>query len=326
MSDTITAIYDTHQNYITSSVLPDQQIGNVIRWHYSNLLPGEVRHFTYTLYIPTTVTIGTPIFDHIRIDPIPTDIFTPDNGVDLSGIAIVSWDPNFKSCHSSSMLIYGEGNIQQWDTLHYTIGFQNTGNDTAFTVVVRDTLPAEIDPLSVTPGASSHSYSYSLIGTQGLNIIEFRFNNILLPDSTRNEPASHGVVSFTCKLKPNIPPGTVIYNLGNNYFDFNAPVATNYTNDTLFSITPLSIVHIGENGFSIAPNPTAGKTTIRLSPEYAGGMNDIVLTDAMGRVILTKHFSGSAVDIDLATAAEGMYICAIHSNEIIIGTTRIIKN
>lgn len=48
--------------------------------------------------------------------------------------------------------------------LDYTIRFQNTGTDTAFTVVITDTLPLVLDPLSFQPGAASTSDDVAMSG------------------------------------------------------------------------------------------------------------------------------------------------------------------
>ncbi|MCB0556652.1 MAG: hypothetical protein KDD02_24110, partial [Phaeodactylibacter sp.] len=43
--------------------------------------------------------------------------------------------------------------------LEYLVRFQNTGNDTAFLVVIRDTLSEFLDIATVRPGAASHPYT-----------------------------------------------------------------------------------------------------------------------------------------------------------------------
>ena len=68
-------------------------------------------------------------------------------------------------------------NITAQDTLTYMIHFQNTGTDTAFTVIVRDTLPSYVDPATVELESASHPYTFRIYG-QG--ILEWTFNNIKL--------------------------------------------------------------------------------------------------------------------------------------------------
>jgi len=100
---------------------------------------------------------------------------------------IGSWDPNDKQ---GFPLGYGPDRyIRPGTELEYLIRFQNTGTDTAFNVVIRDTLANWLDPLTVRIGASSHDYRFELAGE---GVLIFDFQNILLPDSNVNEPLSHG--------------------------------------------------------------------------------------------------------------------------------------
>ncbi len=133
-----------------------------------------------------------------------------------------SFDPNDKNPYPT-----GTGpnfEIEPNTDLDYHIRFQNTGTDTAFTVVIRDTISPHLDINSIQPGASSHSYEFDLIGD---GAIKFTFNDILLPDSNINEPASHGFVKFRINQEQDVAPGTIINNTAFIYFDFNEPIQTN---------------------------------------------------------------------------------------------------
>jgi len=108
--------------------------------------------------------------------------------------------------------------------IEYLIRFQNTGTDTAFTVRVRDTLDTDFNIFTVKPGASSHNYTFRMYGQR---VLEWTFTNILLPDNTVNEAASHGVIQFTVEQTPDLPDGTLLSNHADIYFDYNDPVITN---------------------------------------------------------------------------------------------------
>ncbi|MEM9824801.1 MAG: T9SS type A sorting domain-containing protein, partial [Bacteroidota bacterium] len=101
---------------------------------------------------------------------------------------------------------------------------QNTGTDTAFNVVIRDAISEYLNPNSIRPGASSHPYTWGIAED---DVLFFNFENIMLPDSNINEPASHGFVKFKIKQELDNLPGTLIENSAGIYFDFNAPVITN---------------------------------------------------------------------------------------------------
>ncbi|MBK6995441.1 MAG: hypothetical protein IPH31_11125 [Lewinellaceae bacterium] len=120
----------------------------------------------------------------------------PNNENDLAiathcGEIIGSFDPNDKI--GLPLGLTPAHYLERGDDIEYTIRFQNTGNDTAFLVVLRDTLSSTLDPATIRPIAASHAYTWDVTGDGQLI---FTFANILLPDSTTNEPESHGFVSF----------------------------------------------------------------------------------------------------------------------------------
>lgn len=145
------------------------------------------------------------------------------------GLVTGSWDPNDKTGFplgvSNFHFIAPNGNME------YVIRFQNTGSDTAFNIVVRDTLDIDLDIFSVVSGASSNSYTFQKYGPR---VLEWTFNNIMLPDSTTDEPGSHGFVSFTVDQMPDLPDGTELNNTVGIYFDFNSPVITNTTSHIIY--------------------------------------------------------------------------------------------
>ena len=153
-----------------------------------------------------------------------------------------SWDPNdiqaFPRGVGDERLLGREVDIE------YKIRFQNTGTDTAFMVVIRDTLPAELDIASFQAGAASHPYTCEVLNG---NILEFTFSNIMLPDSNVNEPASHGAVQYKISQVKGLLPGSEIRNRAGIYFDFNAPVITNTAWHTIRKPIRLGIEEGGEN-------------------------------------------------------------------------------
>ena len=123
---------------------------------------------------------------------------------------------------------YSFTNINQANSqkIEYKIRFQNTGNDTAFTVVVRDTLDTDLDIFSVRSGVASHAYTFRMYGSR---ILEWTFNSIMLTDSSTNEAKSHGFVCFEVNQNKDLADGTLITNHADIYFDFNSPIITNTT-------------------------------------------------------------------------------------------------
>lgn len=174
---------------------------------------------------------------------------------------IGSWDPNDKTGYPLG--IGAEHEIRPNTELEYHIRFQNTGTDTAFTVVIRDTLSPFLQHSTLKVGASSHPFRYNIRN----GVLEFVFNNILLPDSNVNEVASHGFVNFRIAQNSGLPTSTTIFNRAGIYFDFNKAVLTNTTFHTikpvLTSVLPEPNSPLSQGSVQIYPNP--GVNDIRLS-------------------------------------------------------------
>ncbi len=144
-----------------------------------------------------------------------------------------SFDPNDKSARPTGWGTRHDVAPGQW--LRYDIRFQNTGTDTAFRVEVRDTLDPRLDWATARPEVSSHAFM--LKKDSASRALSFVFENIRLPDSTRDEAGSHGFVRFSVRVRPNAPLGSRLENRAAIYFDINSPVLTGtvwHTVDTGF--------------------------------------------------------------------------------------------
>ena len=196
-----------------------------ITWHYPTLAPGASGIIKMYLTSPASTPLGTALSSTATIFPISGDAHPANNVYTLNEIVNGSFDPNDISVEPSGNITSEE--VANEDSLTYTIRFQNTGTDTAFTVKILDTLSSKLNPESLEILSSSHDYSYE-IDENG--VAEFTFNYILLPDSTTNEPDSHGFIQYSIKPKNNLMIGDSIKNTAYIYFDFNEPVVTNTVN------------------------------------------------------------------------------------------------
>ena len=139
-----------------------------------------------------------------------------------------AFDPNDKGAVPTG--IGARHFIEQGNAIDYLVQFQNTGTDTAFKVVVRDTLATHFDWSTFKLNAQSHTATWQL-NPQGVLIVTF--NNINLVDSFTNERGSHGFFKYSIKLKDSIVTNTIVTNKAAIYFDFNAPIITNLTTHTI---------------------------------------------------------------------------------------------
>ncbi len=223
------------------------------------------------------------------------------------GIVIGSYDPNDKT--GFPLGVTANHFIAPNQDLEYLIRFQNTGNDTAFTVIIRDTLDSDFDIFTVRSGVASHEYDFRMYEQ---HILEWTFNNILLPDSATNELASNGFVKFTVQQNKDLPDGTEFNNRVGIYFDYNDPIITNTTshiiNRNTFKVVQSGGVLGSERAFILAyPNPVSGNLHLKGISACCTAY-ELEVTDVMGKVV-AKQTQGTAdeVILNFSHLAKGLY-------------------
>jgi len=140
-----------------------------------------------------------------------------------------SYDPNDKQVFPAREEESNSNYTQFDEKLTYKIRFQNTGNDTAYNVLITDTLSPLLDPSTFELIAASHPMN---LQARNNGALHFYFTDIFLVDSLTNEPESHGFVSFNIEAYDEIEELDEIFNTANIYFDFNDAIVTNTTKNT----------------------------------------------------------------------------------------------
>jgi uncharacterized repeat protein (TIGR01451 family) len=193
-------------------------------WDFQDIPPGN----RYTIGITFVIAGADHLGEMVQMQVLPR---TTTGGVtiaretfDYAAAITCAYDPNDKQVWPARG---ADNRVNDGEELLYTIRFQNTGTDTAFRVVIQDRLSPELDWATLRPLAASHPFTSSM-SENGL--LEFCFENILLPDSAANQAASQGFVSFLVHLRVGLPLNTVIGNTADIYFDLNPPIITNTVN------------------------------------------------------------------------------------------------
>ncbi|MEM7371394.1 MAG: T9SS type A sorting domain-containing protein [Bacteroidota bacterium] len=184
---------------------------------------------------------------------------------------IGAYDPNDKQ-----VVPQGFGNnglTRPGSRLQYLVRFQNTGNDTAFNIFIIDTLSANLDLRTLEIEATSHPYRLEVNGYEQA-VLHFYFDNILLPDSNINEAASHGFIQFSIDHHSSAPLDTEIKNFADIYFDFNLPIRTNHTLNTLSLFQEEAIGSLSDISLTYLPNKSTSldnfvSSNIRVFPNPA---------------------------------------------------------
>lgn len=210
-------------NYDSSSTTVNATTGN-IQLLKNSFTPGSQGGFiSYFKVKPNATLLGTNLKTWATIAGGATTAADTTNRI-IGG----SYDPNDKlSTPRLSTTQVAEGEF-----INYTVRFQNTGTDTAFTVVIADTLSSLLQTNTFEMLSSSHTCKTIIQD----NKIYFEFRNILLPDSTTNLIGSNGFVNFRIKPISSVVLNSIIPNKAAIYFDYNEPIITNTATTTISNI------------------------------------------------------------------------------------------
>jgi len=251
---------------------------------------------------------------------------TPWNNVNQFQTTVVgSFDPNFKEVTPKG--VGPQGFIQASDSmLTYVVHFQNTGSYYAQNIVVVDTLDSDLQLTSLRPGYSNYNYRVAMSDN---GVMKFTFNNINLPwQAAYGDMASSGLFTYSVKLRHNLTPGTQIKNKAAIYFDYNAPVITNTTLNTL---APLSVsvreISAGIDNALLFPNPAGNYFTLTVNSRRAD--NGILrIYDISGREVLSRAVELQAGENNLQEATtllqNGIYLVQLKTANLQVGKKLVI--
>ncbi|MBX7201432.1 MAG: T9SS type A sorting domain-containing protein [Bacteroidia bacterium] len=317
LGPSLTFTHDALLSYQSSTPVAAnyQASSHKVSWALPPISPQATQNFYVYTKLPVNAVLGDSVRSNAQVSISGVDVNPNDNIAYAARLITGSYDPNDKLVRPTG--IGEEGKIELSDSvLTYHIRFQNSGTDTAFTVVVRDTLDQDLFVPSFKLNGSSHPLLYT-ISEEG--IIEFTFNNILLPDSNVNEPASHGYIEYRIKRRSDVPMGTQFTNSASIYFDFNPPIHTNTTVNTLYDAT-VSTFAPEQGKLNLWPNPGTSSSQVSfVLPEYAPA--SLLVHDMQGRLVYVKNLQILAPgyhQYELSRSAiglpEGTYLVSIETS------------
>ena len=157
----------------------------------------------------------------------------------------------------------------------------------------------------------------------GPRVLEWTFENILLPDSSTNLVESNGFMTFHVDQNLNLPAGSLIENDADIYFDFNPPIITNETVHQIFegfvevdNPTVSSNDLYGDNQISIFPNPAKNYIILAMD-DFKSNIYEIF--DLQGRKVLTGMLTSNQTNISISKLSKGTYTIGIqgHTNKVV---------
>jgi len=279
---------------LTSQPSANSVNGDTLIWNITSLIPYQQGDVVINDSVFANAVLGDTAKAFAWIEPWVGDTTPVNNSAASITIIGGSYDPNDKSVSVDSVL------PNSTDNLEYTIRFQNTGTDTAFTVTLLDKLSGLLDVSSMHMISASDNYELSIVN----GFAKWIFKNILLPDSNTNELESHGFVKFRIKPLPGLTVTDSIQNKADIYFDYNAAVTTNTI--VVNVLNPLQVQALKETELQIFPNPV--QDILRIVNQHAGALGKIELINANGKVLETKTISSSTYTWNLQHLPAGTYI------------------
>ncbi|MBK9148035.1 MAG: DUF11 domain-containing protein [Flavobacteriales bacterium] len=303
---TTTLTFDPGLTFISATPTPVVS-GNTLTWNQSALSLFQDRDYFIRLQVPPDVgLIGTDLLASAGVSTANTDGELSNNTASAAITVTGSYDPNDKTAFTSTRASESLYFINEDEWIDYVIRFQNTGTDTAFNIVVTDTLPPTLDPATISLVTASHQHTWNV---QGQGTLKFIFPNILLPDSNVNEPQSHGLISF--RIRPHLPiaPATVIENIANIYFDFNPPVITEPS--VLVAEFSTGMEEMSTDHLQVYPVPA--RTQLNVHSTTLLTRLSILTLD--GRMVREEPIQGHRALVDLQGLPSGAYLLRVTDTE-----------
>lgn len=299
-SGVLQVVYPGSQlTYTTANPTPDNINGDTLSWDISNL--GSNYQMVTIDGLASNVNLGDEVMICAEMITNETDIDPTDNLLCHTDIVTGSYDPNDKSVSPS-------GDITLEDNeLDYLIRFQNTGTDTAFNIVVVDTISTLLNIGTFRLLGQSHDVEVEFVNE---NIVKFVFADIMLADSNINEPLSHGYVQFRIEQTSTNVIGDEIENTAAIYFDFNEPIITNTTSSLIQA--PSAIESLNSLDVNVYPNPFTDQVTI---VSGSNAIESVKIYNNLGQVIYSSTNNDKLITVNSSEWSKGIYMVELKSND-----------
>lgn len=312
-SYTVTLNFPAGVTPVTSSIMyPNYVIsGNSISWTFNSNSTYIYEQDIIYFFVPAGFPSGTQHYytSTIVANGNNQDCNASNNADTLMMILGNSYDPNDKTVNSSEII-----NPDVADELTYRIRFQNTGTAPAQDVYILDTLSSNLDWSTFELLDATHHIEVINLGN---GVMKFNFPDIWLPDSTANEPESHGSLTYRIKEYEGNGIGTEIFNTAYIYFDWNPAIVTNTTHNINMV---LGVDELETDNLLLYPNPVGEVLTIRSDRPVTA----VKIYDLTGKLVYSKEHATEIETVRTTTLNTGVYIVELEKDGAWV-TRRFIK-
>ena len=294
-------VIDQATSFISSVPVPDLINGDSLYFNFTALWPYSLRQINVSLLLPGA---GTVLHHALYIEYDSLGAYYVSGEQALQQTVSCSYDPNDKSVQPEGL--FGNHAVAYDEFLYYTIRFQNTGNDTAFNVVIKDLIDPGLDLNTFHLTGSSHEVNTTIYPNR---MVEFSFHNILLPDSVIDEPSSHGYIQYRIRPDQHLQMPFAISNTAYIFFDSNPPVQTNAVNNTVVSDLFVNVQSPGSesNQVRVVPNPFHEKAEIIFDKTFQNNGSEFRLMNVLGELLVKTIVTGSGATLTKGNLRPGIY-------------------
>lgn len=242
------------------------------------------KDFNFIMLADTNLRNRDSVIIEVKIISNNNEADSSNNTFRFVYFAVNSYDPNYKE--SSPLHVYED--YSGW--FYYTIHFQNTGTAPAYNIVLADSLDAKLDLETFELLNYSHPNTTNISG----NLLKFRFDGIMLPDSGSHMDSSSGFVQYRMKARSGYNAGTQIRNTAYIYFDYNDPVVTNTTLNTyvrnhyVIIPDPAFVIHLNKDYPVCMDGNRMDTTCAQIKSESSLNVNGLGIKDLYGVQFFTS--------------------------------------
>ncbi len=302
MNGVLTVTLDPLFQFTSSVPAPTSVNGQVLTFNLSTIPFQDLKNVSINGNLSASVTLGNVLTISSTITN-ALDNNTANNTSSQNVVVVGSYDPNDKIVSPAGDITTLQ--VANNQSLEYIIRFQNTGTDTAFKVVLLDTLSNNIDINSIEVIDASHNFTLDIFNSRMLRV---SFQDIMLPHKAQNEAASQGYFRFKVKVKNTLVVNDEVKNTAHIYFDFNQPIVTNTTVTKV--TTPQSKEIASHKMFNVYPNPTKNNLMIESNEK---GLIEYSITNLLGEEIMKGNYSDK---INVQNLVSGFYLIEVQQNGI----------
>jgi hypothetical protein len=319
MNGQVKLIKPAFMNYSSATEVPTVLLPDTLIWDYTGLMQSESRSIDVELQTALN-TFGNQAMFIAEIQPVPGDVRWFNNRDTIIDVVVGSYDPNDIAV---DIPVLQPSQTTTPPFLEYLIRFQNTGTYLASFIEIANPVSPLLDMNSFELIALSHPGTVNYL--QHSRNLDFYFDNINLPDSTSDEPGSHGFIRYRVKPYPGLILGDTVFNYANIYFDYNFPVITNIA--TTVVDNPVGIYENAQSAkLLIYPNPAVSKVFLSCDLTTDAAINLNVYNMYGERVY---HYTGSSPKRFSMELPVDEYPSGVYLLELITGssysTARMIK-